>query len=53
MLDIKFLVATSNKLNHTRSYCDEPTHVGFPHKKMKFFKTFQNSGRMKIFLDLH
>ena len=25
--------------------------VGFPHKKMKFFKTSQNSGRMKMFLD--
>ena len=27
--------------------------LGFPHQKMKFFKTFQNSGRMKLFLDLN
>ena len=28
-----------------------PSTLGFPHKKLKFFKTSQNSGRTKTFLD--
>ena len=33
------------------SLYSEVSTLGFPHKKMKFFRIFQNSGRMKIVLD--